>query len=1364
MGQPRRRVSYIIPPPAEPIPRLQLPPRGSIPLGTVNPTLIYPTSSPNDAKSHDEAYQHPRHRLGVASLALDSTTLLTNKSAPEGILYSGGRDGMVISWDLGISMKKRPTSASTSPGSGVREGPLGTKHHWELITGWLDDSIDEEESESEGTFPVGSDGDVLGDVTSSLDRRGKQIGDLRARDRAQLEREKEWIPDMTEFKPETPSTFRQCAQTHTDWVNDILLCNFNQTLVSASSDGTVKAWSPHVTENVDPATVGRHTDYVRCLTACPTQNWVASGSFDRTIKLWDLTRSAPSTPLSSSPDPSPLITLTPPDSAGPKSSIYALSTDRYGTTIASGSPERVVRLWDPRAGRRTGKLVGHTDNIRAVLVSEDGKYLLTGSADASIKLWSLNTLRCLHTFTHHADSVWSLASTHPSLEVFYSGDRSGLLCRVDVEDCASVSEGECAVLCREGDMMGADGTEKAEGINKIVTLDDQLVWTASGVASVHRWRVPPRRMVRAAMSDGEWADRSPVITESPTASPTVPSSAGGRGHRNKGSMSLSRDTLSPPSFSAAGSVQSLSSPNPENDVTPQGHTSRPISRSFSGGSAYEPGKMPPSFYGISLDSLVRLMAPDYPPLGSATSAFFNRPRDPEVATMYSAASVMSIPHVAKPKPELGHGRPPLTGLFAVSASNSGQSAGSAVPSHVRNSSEDTGHLLTGAGLVLVPYEERELAMDAVPLVSAPDYTIHGSRGLVRCIILNTRVHALTVDTAGEVAVWDLARCVCLGRFERAEVAAASHSGSSAGGTGDHERGPRELLELVRERVEGEAVVTGWCTADTKTGVLTVHMTERAFDAEVYADEVGFAGDQRFTDESKLNLGKWVLKNLFWGFVKEEQRIQRKAGIGAIPGTARSSTDNVLPPSLARGSHHHDDHHHYNHHHSHRQHRESSNDSHHAHHHHHHHHQPYSPKPSRKSSSSPESTRKAYRMAATASTSSVVVVAPHIIPAVPPLLPTIPAPAPHLVTPSLIPLFPNSGNADGAHDIPPPLTSPGDAILTPTPHHTRTRSTTLDGVPPHAIPGPLSSAKEVPDYFSARRGSLVPSTPDDFSGWGGPGSIGKEPHTPNTPGGLMGRLKSFKMPGSKRPINDVPQTPAVGVVNTPILETPVMTSEPAESPNLTALQALLATPFAPASSSEAPHVSLPPNTVIIIGEESFPSYTTLYRGSTSLTQYDTTKLEEAMPLWLLEYLLLNKLPPLAQVAKLSFILLPWKGVPDGEVLPELLNTQQSKLTASRYLRVRKLVAHVQEKLDKPSPTPSASRTPSIRSSVDANHHLSGTGSNTHRTRPEDAYEILCNEALLPLDMNIAAVRQYVWRQGTELVMHYRRKNPAATAVV
>ena len=63
----------------------------------------------------------------------------------------------------------------------------------------------------------------------------------------------------------------------------------------------------------------------------------------------------------------------------------------------------------------------------------------------------------------------------------------------------------------------------------------------------------------------------------------------------------------------------------------------------------------------------------------------------------------------------------------------------------------------------------------------------------------------------------------------------------------------------------------------------------------------------------------------------------------------------------------------------------------------------------------------------------------------------------------------------------------------------------------------------------------------------------------------------------------------------------------------------------------------------------------------------------------------------------------------------------------------------------------------RSSIDR-HSTSSARARDHDSRPraDELYEILCNGAVLPLDMTLAAVRQYIWRQSGELVMHYRRK--------
>ena len=115
-------------------------------------------------------------------------------------------------------------------------------------------------------------------------------------------------------------------------------------------------------------------------------------------------------------------------------------------------------------------------------------------------------------------------------------------------------------------------------------------------------------------------------------------------------------------------------------------------------------------------------------------------------------------------------------------------------------------------------------------------------------------------------------------------------------------------------------------------------------------------------------------------------------------------------------------------------------------------------------------------------------------------------------------------------------------------------------------------------------------------------------------------------------------------------------------------------------------------MVMMSDESYPGWRTVYRGGVSTTWADIYTLEETMPLWLLEYLLHNK-ATVPHASKISFVLLPWPNPePDGEQLPELLNvyvtthdhalylsrtifSAQSKLTASKFLRVRKLTHHV-----------------------------------------------------------------------------------------
>ncbi|WVR06650.1 hypothetical protein IAU60_003682 [Kwoniella sp. DSM 27419] len=872
-----RRVSYILPTPDTPPPLLSLPSLGqskqghsspfflpraesdanngsSTPLGSRNPFLSPAAPSP----SRSSGPQHPRHCLGITSLALDTSTVLSDASSPGGILYTGGRDGLVASWELGVPHRKRRGARyETLPGRGSRV-------KWERIgdgAEFFDD--DELEESTEDDDAISSDEETEGWVGVGK----KPKGEVPYEDRWEVD-----AAALAESKP-PPTTFRQSAQTHTDWVNAMLLCNYNQTVVTASSDRTIRAWTPHASSDdpakLSPSLVGSHRDYVRALAWAKYPGLLFSGALDRHLSIWDI--------QANMHEPVFNIDLTKADEyggaglEGERGSVYSLGVDNAGQVLAAGTPERVVRLWDPRAGDRSiGKLIGHTDCVRSILLSEDGRYMLTGSSDTTIKLWSLAAHRCLHTFNHHDSSVWALHSTHPNLERFYSGSRDGYLCVTDVEQCADISDGECVVLAQDGESQARGRYESKtgdEGIRCITAMDDEYVWTATGSAEIRRWRDVGRRTNRldtdlegasyanangnrrVSADGGDYqngmADETYGGTQATNGQPGPASPASALPSALRDRLQLSpthqRTTSIISGASVATSVMS------DDDALPDGTASR---------------------RGIPYQSLVCLGVPDSP-YGFGDS----HDRGDEYDERSGGEMGSPINRVTN-----GSLRPDGEGSAR----------------HISFISQKEP---SAAQRARMEFEDREVASDAEPLRSTPDEVIAGRSGLIRCLLLNDRQHVLTVDTEGEVAAWNIIKGTCVGRFVAAEVAEALDLERGIKAESAVRKHSQEVLEMVKERVEGETMVITWCQVDTKIGSLVVHLEEgRVFDAEIYADELGLEDVEGIKEDARINLGKWALANLFRGLIKAEEREVTDLHTSTSPSTINSSLPSSMPRS------------------------------------------------------------------------------------------------------------------------------------------------------------------------------------------------------------------------------------------------------------------------------------------------------------------------------------------------------------------------------------------------------------------------------------------------------------------------------------
>ena len=160
-------------------------------------------------------------------------------------------------------------------------------------------------------------------------------------------------------------------------------------------------------------TLTGHTHKVSSVSFSPDDTTLASGSYDDTIRLWEVNTGRH------------LHTLT-----GHTGSVNSVSFSPDSSTLASAS-WREVRLWEINTGSHLRTLTGHTDEVISVSFSPDGQTLASGSWDKTVRLWDVNTGRHIHTLTGHTDSVESV-SFSPDGQTLASGSADGTILLWDI--------------------------------------------------------------------------------------------------------------------------------------------------------------------------------------------------------------------------------------------------------------------------------------------------------------------------------------------------------------------------------------------------------------------------------------------------------------------------------------------------------------------------------------------------------------------------------------------------------------------------------------------------------------------------------------------------------------------------------------------------------------------------------------------------------------------------------------------------------------------------------------------------------------------------------------------------------------------
>jgi WD40 repeat protein len=98
-----------------------------------------------------------------------------------------------------------------------------------------------------------------------------------------------------------------------------------------------------------------------------------------------------------------------------------------GTVVAwprSGGPHD-LHMWDVRTGKRTHVLRGHTSWITAFAFSVDGRWIVSASADRTVRLWCAKTGKGTACFW--GDLPYNVLAVAPAETLFAAGDRAGAL-------------------------------------------------------------------------------------------------------------------------------------------------------------------------------------------------------------------------------------------------------------------------------------------------------------------------------------------------------------------------------------------------------------------------------------------------------------------------------------------------------------------------------------------------------------------------------------------------------------------------------------------------------------------------------------------------------------------------------------------------------------------------------------------------------------------------------------------------------------------------------------------------------------------------------------------------------------------------
>lgn len=105
--------------------------------------------------------------------------------------------------------------------------------------------------------------------------------------------------------------------------------------------------------------------------------------------------------------------------------VRCLAVEPGNEWFASGSNDRIIKIWDLASGKLKLSLTGHISGVRGVAISSRQPYLFSCGEDKTVKCWDLEYNKVVRHYHGHLSGVYSLA-LHPTIDILVSAGRDSV--------------------------------------------------------------------------------------------------------------------------------------------------------------------------------------------------------------------------------------------------------------------------------------------------------------------------------------------------------------------------------------------------------------------------------------------------------------------------------------------------------------------------------------------------------------------------------------------------------------------------------------------------------------------------------------------------------------------------------------------------------------------------------------------------------------------------------------------------------------------------------------------------------------------------------------------------------------------------